>query len=178
MPYLAKSDGTLLKTHLESVSNMAEQLATYLQLNDRIIKLCKIAAYLHDIGKACPYFQKFYNNPNKKVKSKLRYHNEIGCIFLLQHKESIKTHYNLTNDEFDIIANSVYWHHPQAIDIKNNFILNSVDDNNDNIYDVLSIKSFLRKILLKSCFLFVLVLLCSLFLFYYYYFLLIIDMMQ
>jgi len=146
MPYLAKSDGTLLKTHLESVSNMAEQLATYLQLNDRIIKLCKIAAYLHDIGKACPYFQKFYTNPNKKVKSKLRYHNEIGCIFLLQHKESIKTHYDLTNDDFDIISNSVYWHHPQAIDIKNNFILNSVDDNNDNIYDVLSIKSFLSEL--------------------------------
>ena len=142
MPYLAKSNGTLLNVHSNDVRDMCKKLANNLHLPQDIVNLCTIAGYLHDIGKACPYFQKLYNNISE-VSDTIRYHNEIGCIFLLQHRETIKSLYNISNSDFDIISNVLYWHHAQAPDINDSNSLNSISI--DSVYDRDSIKDYLSE---------------------------------
>jgi CRISPR-associated endonuclease Cas3-HD len=152
MPYYAKTDKTELKSHLEMTRDMAKNLATNLKLSDHIVNLCTFAAYLHDIGKACPYFQNWCTGKSKKTDEPLRYHNEFSYIFLVQYKTAITQLYEtlyketLSNDDFIIIKTAVYWHHAQASDINNNdllFILEKKDVNDSPIYNSSSICDFL-----------------------------------
>ena len=68
MPYnmLANSQGHFLLDHLKAVSIVAEQMGKMLGLSDDLIEEIRVAALLHDIGKATKNFQENIHNVIEK----------------------------------------------------------------------------------------------------------------
>ena len=108
----AKSDGELLKNHLENVRIFALKIfsKTYSVKNFEYEnidgeKIVSITAKLHDICKATKGFQKILLGKSKKS-GYMFSHGELAWAFIIKHIDL-----GLTNKEIEIIANNIYWHH-------------------------------------------------------------------
>ncbi len=107
---LAKSYGITLIEHSKLVSRFAVQIArqSLLVQDDELIKIIRLSALLHDIGKCTAQFQKKLGNKNineTELEAKLAFrHNEVGWAFLSRYL-------NLNKTELSIILDNVYWHH-------------------------------------------------------------------
>ena len=128
--YLSNSDKQNLEYHLKAVSRVAVEKAKLLGLEDKsILELVKMAALLHDIGKAVSSFQGYLNGSFTETSP---HHNEIGWAILRE------------SGQFDSkILNAVYWHHARPLNDKFEYlenvgsILNKLSDSDiDAVLDI------------------------------------------
>jgi len=91
--------------HLINVSNMALKLAKSLNISDAyIIKSLKIAALLHDIGKA---FKIYQDNPSLAEEGKFPGHEILSTVI----SEPIMNSIDLSPEERSIVTYSIISHH-------------------------------------------------------------------
>lgn len=100
---LAKSNGVSLLDHSHAVEIVSEVMAKSIfnddfnyDLDKDHLKVIKLSALLHDIGKCVKQYQDFYNN-TKSIFSLT--HNEIGWAVL-----------NCIGENKNVL-NTIYWHH-------------------------------------------------------------------
>ncbi|MFW6272245.1 MAG: CRISPR-associated endonuclease Cas3'' [bacterium] len=103
---LAKSIGIKLLNHNRNVSIASEFIARkILKIKDEeLIRIIKLAALLHDIGKLTEMFQELLLNSKKSNKTNKFRHNEIAWAFLYKYL-------NLPTRIKKMVINNIYWHH-------------------------------------------------------------------
>lgn len=106
---VAKTDGTTLGSHSKSVINFADALCRRISSNESLIRLCRTAAALHDIGKCSASFQTILKKSKSKDES-----SEIDEDSGIRHNVfswAFASRYLDKNTETDWVANAILFHH-------------------------------------------------------------------
>ncbi len=121
----AKSDGVLLKDHLNQVAIVAERIAHKLGYNP---KLLKNGAILHDIGKTHPKFQEALFSKSKPTEEKVFRHEIASILFLPL----------FPKEEWNQLIEMVIAHHksPETSEKKGNGIIDLIEiEGEEEIFD-------------------------------------------
>jgi CRISPR-associated endonuclease Cas3-HD len=118
--FIAKSDGTTLLHHSRQVVDCSIEIYTRTveSAKEDDMEIIRLAALLHDVGKACLIPQERIK-ANKSLNSGDVFpHNEIGWAFL-------SAYLNIKESDLDDIANCVFWHHALKYNKKIGYVTNS-----------------------------------------------------